>query len=335
MLCVAYWPDRNLERLVRRWWKRYGGWLFLLVGAGALVWIVRDLGWSSVAGVLRRTAVWFPLIVALEALWISFDTLALRVLYGRERSSVPLRVWVRSALVAYPIMILLPAGRAGGEVARGSMLFAWVRGDAISKSTLLQAAVLIANSVVSLPCLAAVAWVVGWGHGLTLLLAGNALVTLVLGAGIALVFARTPLGRWIQRRFHVDPPPDVPAVAPDPAHPPHPLATFLRACATTSLGRVVQTIQYAVILAAVGGSLTPSSGLITQGIHLVGAGLGDFVPNAVGITEGVYRLFADTLGLGEAPERAVGIALVARLAQFALAMLALVIQPFVRGPSPA
>jgi uncharacterized membrane protein YbhN (UPF0104 family) len=57
----------------------------------------------------------------------------------------------------------------------------------------------------------------------------------------------------------------------------------------------------------------------------VGAGLGDFVPNAVGITEGAYRLFAGALGLGDDPARAISIALVARLCQFSLAGVALIV----------
>ena len=76
-----------------------------------------------------------------------------------------------------------------------------------------------------------------------------------------------------------------------------------------------------MILHAVGGALTISSGFVTQGIHLVGAALGDMVPNQVGFNEGAYRVFAEALGLGHDPARAVSIALVARLAQFILAGL--------------
>ena len=88
-------------------------------------------------------------------------------------------------------------------------------------------------------------------------------------------------------------------------------------------GRVIQTLQYGVILVAVGGILTPTSALVTEGIHLVGAGLGDMVPNQVGITEGAYRVFASALGLEDAPARAISIALVARLCQSSLAAAAL------------
>jgi hypothetical protein len=87
----------------------------------------------------------------------------------------------------------------------------------------------------------------------------------------------------------------------------------------TSLGRTLQALQYGLMLVAVGGSLTVVSALVSQAIHLVGAGVGDFVPNQVGITEGAYRIFAPALGLEDDPARAIGIALIARACQFLLA----------------
>lgn len=295
----------------------------MVLGLMALGWILNELGWGHVAAVLRETAAWFPVIILLEAAWISFDSIALWQLYGPDATKIPFRTWLRSAMVAYPIMVVLPAGRAGGEVARASMFYRHVRGEAVSQATQLQAAVLIANAVICIPCFIALASAVGATHPLALLLAGNALLTLVLGMGIVLALARTPLGRWLERRFGF-------------ASQPGSLGgrRFLKACLATSTGRIIQTIQYAVILAAVGGSLTVSSGLISQAIQLVGSGLGDFVPNAVGIKEGAYRIFAQTLGLKGAPERAVAIALVGRLAQFAVAALALPFQSILTTTTP-
>ena len=79
-----------------------------------------------------------------------------------------------------------------------------------------------------------------------------------------------------------------------------------------------------MILLSIGGVLTVKSAFVAQGIHLVGSGLGDMVPNAVGITEAAYRFFAETLGLSEDPARAIAIALVARLTQYTVAAIALV-----------
>jgi len=303
--------------------RKYGRWLFLVGGLVALVFVVRDIGLDRVLEAVRDTSELFPWILLLEAAWISFDTLALRELYGNAARRVPLRAWLRSAFSAYAIMILLPAGRAGGEVARGALLYPYAGTGAVDKSTQLQAAVLIANAVISVPAGLAVGAYAGWTHTLTLLVLGNGLVTLAIGAGIILVLRRSRLGAWLQQRFGLAEGIEE-RVATGP---------LLRAIALTSMGRVVQTGQYAVILWAVGGQLGLQPGLITQGVHLVGAGLGDFVPNAVGITEGAYRLFAAPLGLGNAPERAVAIALVARLAQFSLAFGCLLAGPLLRPRS--
>ncbi|MEM1022582.1 MAG: hypothetical protein AAGD10_07380 [Myxococcota bacterium] len=303
--------------------RKHGRWLFLLGGLLALVFIIRDIGLEQVLAAVRQTSALFHWILLLEVLWISFDTLALRALYGEAASRVPLREWLRSACSAYAIMILLPAGRAGGEVARGALLYKHAGTGAVDKSTQLQAAVLIANAVISVPAALAVGAYVGWTHSLTLLVLGNGLVTLGIGVGIILVLRRSRLGAWLQKRFGL-----AKGIEERVASGP-----LLRALAFTSTGRVVQTLQYAVILWAVGGELGLQPGLITQGVHLVGAGLGDFVPNAVGITEGAYRLFAAPLGLGEAPERAVAIALVARLAQFCLAFACLMTGPLLRPRS--
>jgi hypothetical protein len=77
------------------------------------------------------------------------------------------------------------------------------------------------------------------------------------------------------------------------------------------------------LVVAVGGSLGVSGTLLAQSIHLVGAGLGDMVPNAAGITEGAYRAFGHLLGVG--PAAAISIALVHRLAQYLLAGTSLLV----------
>jgi hypothetical protein len=83
--------------------------------------------------------------------------------------------------------------------------------------------------------------------------------------------------------------------------------------------RVFQAVQYSIILLAVGGTLTVTSGLVAQSIHLVGAGLGDLVPNQAGITETAYRIFRSDVGFSNSAAQAIGIALVHRICQFTLA----------------
>lgn len=312
-------PRAAVRRRFRK--SSLGRWALLVLGVIAVVLLIRDAGWPSVRRTLVRTSPFLPLILFLEVAWVSCDTFALRGLYGSAREKVRLRSWIQSALWAYSIMILLPAGRAGGEVARASILSRSAGGRAIAHSTQLQAAVLLGNTVISLPCWLAVALSSGWFHPLALLLIVNGVATALAGIAILLVAKHSRLGERLARRFRalqvIGHEADQ-ILAPGPTLP-------LGAIGWATFGRAIQTFQYGVILWAVGGTLGLHASLVTQGIHLVGAGLGDFVPNAVGITEGAYRLFAGVLGLAGEPARAIAIALVARLCQFGLAGTALVV----------
>jgi hypothetical protein len=91
------------------------------------------------------------------------------------------------------------------------------------------------------------------------------------------------------------------------------------------LARLVQTLQYGVMLVAVTSAFSFSRMFVAQGIHLVGAGLGDMVPNQVGVTEGAFRFFAPALGLSDAPERALSVALLARVSVLCVAGLGVII----------
>lgn len=292
-----------------------------MLGVVAVSLLIREAGWSQVKETLKRTAPFLPLIIGFELVWAVFDVLALRSLYGTARHEVPTFAWIKSSLIAYAVMIILPAGRAGGEVARASVLSRYAGGKALAYSAQLQAVVLLGNAIISLVCWTAVVQETGLGHALSLFLLGNGAVTAVVGTSILLVAKHSKLGERLARRFSAL---RVIGREADAAVAPGPLIPW-RAIGLIGFGRVIQTAQYGLILFAVGGALSFSSALITQGIHLVGAGLGDFVPNAVGITEGAYRFFAGALGLADDPARAISIALVARLCQFSVGGTSLVV----------
>ena len=312
-------PIRTVFGHLTSFGRKYGRWLLLALGAVAVVLLVRESGPERVLNVLLRSAPWLPLILILEVAWISMDVVALRFLYREQAQRVPLRAWLKSAAVAYGVMILLPAGRAGGEVLRAAQLSRYVGLLSATAAAQLQGSTLFANAVISVPCFIAVAYGVGVSHGLALLIALNGLATAVLGLGVLFITSRSELGGKLGRRFSFM---QQYATALDEAA--KPLKAFpRRAVLCTVVGRVIQALQYGVILLAIGGQLTVSSALVAQGIHLVGSGLGDMIPNAVGITETAYRVFAPTLGFADEPARAIAIALVARLTQYTLAALAL------------
>jgi hypothetical protein len=215
--------------------------------------------------------------------------------------------------IAYAMMSLLPAGRAAGEFTRAA-LFSKHLGTprAATTSACLQAAYLAANGVLSAAGFIAVATGFGAASPLALLLAGNVLFQAAVAGGVLAILRDARLGRWLDRlrlRF-------VPGAV---RHPPldaeERRRVPWRAAAICTAGRAVQVVQYGVILYAVGGALTVGNTFIAHGIHLVGATLGDMLPNQLGATDGAYRAFAGTLGFADDPARALSIAFLVRIAQ--------------------
>ncbi|HEX3345477.1 MAG TPA: hypothetical protein VHS09_12925, partial [Polyangiaceae bacterium] len=135
------------------------------------------------------------------------------------------------------------------------------------------------------------------------------------------------LGRWLERmrrRF-------VPGAKESaPLDPEERRRIPWRAALVCSLGRAAQTVQYGVILHAVGGVLTVRNAFVTHGIHLVGATLGDMLPNQLGVTDGFFRAFAGDLGFADEPARALSIAFVVRIAQLTLAATCVIVASMTR-----
>ncbi len=313
------------------WAKKLARVLLFVGGVAAIVYVVRDAGPEQVWSTLVGAGVFVPLVLVLEVAFMAMDIVSLRALIGEAARKVPVSAWARSGLMAYGIMVLLPGGRAAGEVVRATQLAPYIGGaKAAAFGTRLQATTLLGNMVISIPCAIACFVAGGAGDALPWLVLGNGLATGVIGAVIILAARRSKVGGWLGSRFaglashgaSFDE-----ALRHDtPWGPPILFA---------SLGRAFQSVQYGILLLAVGGSVTVISALVSQAIHLVGAGLGDFVPNQVGITEGAYRVFAPILGLADDPARAIGIALVARFCQFLLAAVGLAVGAFWRSTHPA
>jgi hypothetical protein len=221
------------------------------------------------------------------------------------------------------MMILVPAGRAAGEVARAALVSTHIGpARAATASTQLQAAYLSANGLLSLIEMALVATFLGFATPLALLLGGNVLFQAVVSTALLAILWDARVGRWLdklRKRF-------APRAAEHPPLDPAfrrriPWRPFL----VSSASRSVQLVQYGIILYAVGGVPIPRGAVIAHGIHLVGATLGDLLPNQLGIVDGTYRALAGDLGFADAPARALSIALVARIAQLILAAACVVV----------
>lgn len=319
-------PENEADEHGRaRWWRlarTVGRPLLFVLGVGALVFLVYDVGPLRIWRVLVGAGVWLPLIALFEIGMVSMDVVSLRMMYGPRARTVPSSVWLRSGMMAYGVMILLPAGRAGGEVIRAASLAPYVGGPrAAAAAALLQGVTLWGNTLISVPCYIACAMASGPFSALSLFVAGNGLVTAALGT-IVLFGARfSNVGGWLGRRIKAlgshgasfdESLKEMPAV------PVVPIGAAL-------LGRISQLLQYGVLMIAVGGTLTVVSALVAQAIHLVGAGLGDMVPNQIGVTETAFRFLGGSLGLEDAAAQAVAIALLHRIVQFSLAGLSLLV----------
>jgi hypothetical protein len=287
----------------------------LFAGGVVLVgWLVSSVGYRRVGNALYDAGPSFPFVVTLELAIVMTDVAATRALLGDAGSAVRASTWTRATAFAYAAGIVLPAGRAAGEAARASALAVDIGlPRAAAACSRVQTAALFGTAAASLASSAAALQA---SATLALLLAGNAVLCSALAVAVLSLARWQSLARWLRARW--------PTLAAQPS-----LAIARGATAKASLlcalGRAFQVVQYAVALGAVGGEVSPRAGLVAQGIHLVGATVGDAVPNQVGTTEGAFDMFAGTLGLAQAPARALSIALLIRVAQLGLALVAFVV----------
>jgi hypothetical protein len=288
-----------------------------VAGLSLVAYLVRGAGAGRVGRVLWLSRRWIPVVLLLEVTQLLSDVVALRTLVTQRTRDIRPSTWVRSSTVAYAMMVLLPAGRAAGEVARASLIARHVGGPfAATASARLQTAYLAALALASGVAGASVAGSAGLRSPLTILLLANAILTACVAAGLLTLLRDARIGGWLEqlrRRFGGNASPE-------------PTATDLgarrfpwRALAACSGGRAAQLLEYGILLSAVGGVATVRGALTAHGIGLVGATLGDVVPNQLGVTDGAYRTFAPLLGLGAAPARALSIAFIAHAAQLTVA----------------
>ncbi|HLK39113.1 MAG TPA: hypothetical protein VKU41_20265, partial [Polyangiaceae bacterium] len=182
-------------RLIARFALAAGGLALLAI-------LVRGVGVGRVASVLRQAGSLLPIIVALEVAQLSSDFVALRSLLRDRGVRLPGAAWVRSSAIAYAMMILLPAGRAAGEVARGALV-ARDAGAAVAAraSTELQSSYVFANGIASAVAAATVGYEMGSGAPLALLLAVNASAMFALSFALLLALRDARVGRWLHRQL--------------------------------------------------------------------------------------------------------------------------------------
>jgi hypothetical protein len=300
-----------------------------LCGAAAVALILRGLGWSEVYDKISHAAGYLPIVLALDGTVLACSMLALRSLYGAAGPDVPVSQLVRAGLVGFAVNGLLPAGRAVAEVTRASLLSRWVgSGTAAAAAARMQAVVLVAHGTMSVAATIAAVLAVGWTW-LPLAIGLQAILTLAIGVFLLAMATRVHIGAWLGRRVsrarvfgsELDA-----ALARAPAIPTGAIAWELA-------GRCVEVVQKAVLIACIGGVVGVSPALCVEGLHLVGAAIGDLVPAQLGVQEGNFTLASAALGLPAGG--AVVIALLAHVSQLAWVLVGTIVPLVWRAEPPA
>ncbi|UJR79076.1 Hypothetical protein I5071_11090 [Sandaracinus amylolyticus] len=280
-----------------------------LVGFGLLAWTVYDAGAERIVEILPHAAAWLPLALLLEALRIATDAYATRLVLGERGRVIPFSRLYFVQLAAQGVMGVVPAGRSASEAAKATLLSAWIPPQvAIAMGTTNQANVLISSAAFSVFCIPG-ALATSGDTGLAWAIFAHFVVLMAAGVGMRVAATHPEIERILARRwpklgerarlFH-EASRDVPVVALGPV-------TMM------FMGRAIQMVQYAVLAHAVGLDVSVLGALAVQGVNLVAAALGVFVPGQVGTAELVFRMSAEALGT--TPAAAVSLALLARVPQ--------------------
>ncbi len=310
----------------RRWERIKGVMRLALLGGGLalIVYLVHSAGPAKVWAALTAAGPWIPLIVLLEAAILATDTAAFATILGPRRGSVSLKGWLRSSAISYVGLVLLPAGRTASEVGRATVIAQYTGSlKSATAGAQLQAAALIADGAISGVVALGIYLMMGDKQHLPAILAGNFVLAAGLGMGLELLLHNKRLASWVRKKL--------PRLAKGAAEgDEHPHALGVAPTAWSMVGRLLQVLQYGIAVKAVGGSFGLAGALVAHGVHMVGATAGMAVPNQVGVADGAYVAFADVLGFGDAPARALSIALVLRAAQLAFAAACLLLAALTR-----
>ena len=278
-------------------------------GLATIAWMVQRTGVARLHAILAPAAPYLPLAAALEGVRIACDAFSTRQILGAPGRTIPKRTLYAAQVAAHGVMGVMPAGRSASEAAKAMLLSPWLGPEAaVAMGTTNQANVLVSSSLFSIACLG-FAWQLGAGALLVSALAVHVVVLFFAGLGMRVGTTHPRIEGWLRARwprfaermhaFHAASR-GVPLVA-------------LAPLGTMVLGRTVQTVQYAVLARAVGIDVGLPGAFAVQGVNLVAAMLGVFVPGQLGSSELVFAAAADALGT-DAP-RAMSVALLAHALQ--------------------
>ncbi len=270
-------------------WLQIG---FAVVGAAIVAFLVLRAGPMELLGAILRVGPWFPVLLLFELGIVVLNALALASLYRAGGAPLPGPDLWRASFRAQLFAVVAPAGRLVAETVRAQQLSGRAgRARAAAAAAWMVAIVLLANALIAIPLMVAVALVDG-AAWLTLAVGLYCVATFAIGG--AVVFAgRARLGRWLARRIAI-------AREAGPAFddafaseaPGVGRALLLEFCTRLLLIGEILLLRHAV-----GASADVLSALATTGLVLAGAAAGDFVPAQLGATDGPVSLAAGRLGM--------------------------------------
>ncbi len=304
--------------------SRWGRAALVAVGFGVVVYVIYRLGPERIFEALRRSAAVFPLVFLLEGTIVACTMLGLRTLYGPDRGKVTAWDLTRAGLIGYVAMLLMPSGRTFAEATRATLLARRTTpARAAFAAYQMQAACLLGNALILSLGFAAAWWVLGFNGYVGAILA-NLGACIVIGLGMLfggrLVRLGGLLGRFFPKASEHGKAFDVHTRE----QPPVPWVPTLWEFG----GRIFQTLQMMILVAAVGGRLSFLAGLITEGAHEVGAAVGGLIPAQIGAAEVNLAVFAKALAIDSSG--AVAVALDVHFAQLLWVLVGLAVGLFTR-----
>jgi len=301
--------------LSREAWRNWLALGLFALGVAGIGMLVHHVGSARVVDAARAVAPWLPLVLLLEALRIALEAWSTRLLYRADKHELPWAPLLTAQLMSYPLVLLVPAGRAAGEGLKATLLRRFVGLErAAATAVMNQALPLFGTFLVSLPCV--VAAFVSWGsHPFSFA------VALQMGTAVALALAivagarRPELGRALRRVSE-----RVGARTEDVQVAFRRLGWLPSApLGLAVLGRLVLAVELWVLASAVTGGMGAVDALLLLGAHLVGAAAGDLIPAQMGATDGAFALAAELLGV--TAFGAVGIAIALHAVQLSWALV--------------
>ena len=283
----------------------------LAVGVGLTVvgFMIRQSGPSNVWSAVTRLPSMFLVVFLLEVGVAGTESWAAVLVYGPERRKIPPREVLRTCLMCYSLIGVLPFGRAAGEAARAAMLSRYVGVPlAAASAARMQALSLLGNAVISVPCAIGVLAFLGPSSWLLAGIAGHFVLTGAMGSGLLLAGRKSKVGERIGKWFRKD--------------------EQWRGELDTRLGsdenliqplvwisprRTFRLIQRAWLLAGVCASFGVLPSLVSESVNLVASALGDAIPLQVGVTEAGYAFASQKLGITKSD--GVAMALIVHVAQ--------------------